>query len=283
MNAFSRSWSITKLTFNVIMKDKELIAYPILSGIFSLLFLVAMVFPTMLSSILENTEMYYQPMFYVIVFVMYLGLAFIATFFNVCVVYTAKKRFSGGDALFMESLKFAVSRIHLIFAWSLVAATVGLLLRVIERILARNVVGQVVMRIIISLLGMAWSIITLFVVPAMVYNGLGPIDALKSSVATLRKTWGESLIRYFGLGFAQFILLIAGLIVLIPLFIVSSIAGGIATVAVIIMAVAYVVLLAVVFSLANTVFNTALYEYAATGKVPTGYPPEVMRDAFRRQ
>ena len=69
-----------------------------------------------------------------ILFLTYLGLAFIATFFNVCVVYTTKKRFEGGNATFGESVEFAFSKIHLIFAWSLVAATVGLLLRILDNI-----------------------------------------------------------------------------------------------------------------------------------------------------
>jgi hypothetical protein len=42
-----------------------------------------------------------RPLECILVAAAYWGLAFIATFFNVCVVYTRKTRFEGGDATFM--------------------------------------------------------------------------------------------------------------------------------------------------------------------------------------
>ena len=66
-----------------------------------------------------------------LIFIIYLGLAFITTFFSVATVYTIKTRFEGGDATFFQSLGFACSRFHLIILWSLVSATVGLILKLI--------------------------------------------------------------------------------------------------------------------------------------------------------
>src|SRR4051794_19204893 len=116
MNAFSRSWMITKLTFGVINKDRELLWLALLSFIFSTLFVVAMIFPTVLSTLMDNnfSQDSLQLFEYTILFVTYFGLAFIATFFNVCVVYTTKVRFEGGNATFGESINFAFSRIGVI-------------------------------------------------------------------------------------------------------------------------------------------------------------------------
>jgi len=44
---------------------------------------------------------------------------------------------------------------------------------------------------------------------------------------------------------------------------------------------AYVVVLLAVFSLANTVFNTALYAYAATGEIPKGFSRDLLDNAFK--
>ncbi|MBA4057841.1 MAG: hypothetical protein C0490_24205, partial [Marivirga sp.] len=132
MNAFSRSWMITRLTFGVINKDRELLWFALLSFIFSTLFAIAMIFPSIIPTLMENdfSRDSLQLFEYVIIFLTYFGLAFIATFFNVCVVYTAKIRFEGGDATFGQSIGFAFSKIYLIFQWSLLSATVGLLLRI---------------------------------------------------------------------------------------------------------------------------------------------------------
>ncbi len=283
---FARSWEITKLSFNVIKQDKELLLFPILAGIFSLLFIIAMLFPALVSGIAANAIKgpITKALSFAVVFIIYLGLAFIATFFNVCVVYTTKVRFKGSDATFGESIRFALSRIHLIFLWSLLSATVGLLLHILDT-LANNSKGggRILLKILESILGAAWSIITIFVVPGMVYHNLGPIDAIKKSFEVLKKTWGESLIRYYGLGLAELVFIVAGIIGGFLLFFVAASIDGAAIVVVVILVVLYFLSVILVFSIANSIFNTALYEYASSGKIPKGYSADAMKQAFVRR
>lgn len=285
MNAFSRSWKITKLSFSVINKDRELLGFAFLAFIFSTLFSVAMIFPSIVPSLLEGgfSEGSLEIYQYIMLFITYFGLAFIATFFNVCVVYTTKVRFEGGDATFGESIKFAFSRLGLIAKWSLLSATVGLLLRILQNFAARlGKVGQIIANILISLLGMAWSIISIFVVPVLVYEGLEPIPALKKSVEVIKKTWGESLIRVFGLGLMQFFAILivlfasAGLTyVLATNFDVTGMLIGISV------GVLLLLLTGLIFSVATTVFNTALYVYASNNSIAAGFSEEDVKSAFR--
>ncbi len=284
-NAFVRSWEITKLSFDVIKKDKELIGFPILAGIFSLIYLIAMIFPSIISQVLKGVGIdKFGSLEYIMVFLTYLGLAFIATFFNVCVVYTTKTRFAGGNATFGESISYAFSKTHLILSWSLLSATVGLLMNVIDQLAEKlGAIGEMVVKILNSLLGMIWSIITIFVVPGMVYHDLGPIEAIKKSVEVLKKTWGESLIRYYGLGLVSFLFVFIGVVVGIFLTIGLSGLGIWGIVAGVGLTVAYVILVVLIFGIANTIFNTALFVYADTGKLPQGYTQEVMQGAFRQK
>lgn len=282
-NIFSRSWEITKLSFNVIKQDKEMIAFPILAGVFSLIFMAAMILPTLGVDVLSKlTNNQTQVFSYMIIFLVYLGLAFIATFFNVCVVFTTKTRFKGGDATFGDSLSFAFSKIHLIFSWSLVAATVGLLLRILDSMARKTKgVGRIIFLIMNSILGMVWSILTIFVVPGMVYYNLGPIAAIKKSAITLKRTWGESLIRYYGLGIAQFLFIILGIIIAIPIILFGALLGPIGITIAIIALIIYFLGVILVFTVANSVFNTALFVYADTGKIPLGFNEEVMKHTFK--
>jgi len=283
-SVFKNSWEITKTTFHVMKEDKELILYPILAVIFSVIFVVALLFPTVVIGLLVKGV---TPVFgflqYLLIFIAYFGLAFIATFFNVCVVYTAKKRFAGGNATPGETLKFALSKIHLIAMWSLLAASVGILLKVLET-MARNSkgIGKVVLMIIRGILGITWTIVTIFVVPAMVYDDLTPFKAIKKSVQVLRKTWGESLVRHFGLGMVQGVVTA---IVLIPtgvIIVLSFLMGAFITaIILIVLLVLYVIIVGMVFTIANSIFNTALYEYAHEGKIPMGYTQDMLSNAFR--
>ena len=58
-------------------------------------------------------------------------------------------------------------------------------------------------------------------------------------------------------------------------------AGPYAAGLVIIIFVLYLVAISIFFSIAGTIFNTALYVYADTGKIPKGYSKELMASAFR--
>ena len=207
MNAFERSWEISKLSFDVLRQDKELFLFPILGGIFSLLFIIAMILPLFVASLMPSTLG--GAYLWLAIFGLYFGLAFIAVFFNVATIYTVKSRFDGKNATFWDSIKFAFSKIHLIIGWSIISAIVGLILRILEEAAERmGGIGEIIMRIIISTLGLAWGLLTAFVIPGMVYKNIGPFRAIKESTHTFKKTWGESLIRHYGLGLVQFILLI---------------------------------------------------------------------------
>lgn len=283
MGAFGRSWEITKISFSTINKDKEMLLFPIFGAIFSIIFALVMLFPTIITKLLGGVSVVFGAMEYAVIFITYFGLAFIAVFFNVCVVYTAKTRFEGGNATFFESIGFAFSKIHLIFLWSLVSASVGLLLKILENIGQKSgKAGKAILAITRAILGAVWSIITIFVVPAMVYHHMGPFAAIGKSVRTLRKTWGESLIRYIGLGLAQFVFIILGAVfTIIAFFIFGALLGGAGIAATVVVAIIYFVGLFLVFGAANTVFNTALYVYADQGIVPHGFKAEIMHEAFK--
>jgi hypothetical protein len=279
---FTRSWEITKLSFGVIKQDKELLVFPVLAGIFSLIFMVLMVFPFIIPALMAEGGAALAFLEYLFIFLIYLGLVFIATFFNVCVVYTAKTRFAGKNATFGESIGFAFKKIHLIFMWSLLAATVGLILKILDNMARQQKgIGAVLFRIMNAILGLAWSIVTIFVVPAMVYHDLSPIEAIKRSVKTLKKTWGESLIRHFGLGLVQSVFTFVGIIILIPVGFLVAGQGLVPLLIVIGIGILYIVLVSLIFSVANTIFNTALYTYADTGKIPGGYSKDIMKGAFK--
>jgi hypothetical protein len=271
------------MTFDVIKKDNEMLLFPLLAAICSVLFSVAMLFPTVITHLLNDGGSFvWGPLQLAATFATYFGLAFITTFFNTCVVYTTRVRLSGGDATFGQSVSFAFSRIGRIISWSALAASVGLLLSMLENA-ARNAkgVGSILLSILRGLLATAWNVVTLFVVPAMVYQDLGPIDAIKSSMDTLRNTWGESLARHYGMGLASFLFTLPGILGGV-LFVVAMGSGlpvgvGVAMLAAVGL---YILGVALVFNVANAVFNTALYHYATSRQVPAGFSPEVLQGAF---
>jgi hypothetical protein len=281
-NRFKRSWEITKKTFHVMKQDKEILLFPILSAITSLILLVALIFPYVLSLLVVGEGAGNLGMVYIAVFAFYFIAAFTSTFFNVATVHIASTRFSGGDATFMDGLKMAFKRFKQIIMWSLLTATVGLVLNILQaQARKKGGIFGIIGKILVSLMGFAWAIVSLFVVPAIAIKGEGPIQALKSSIKTVRKTWGESLIKYYGLGFAKGIFIFVGTLLLIVPGIFSLVQGGfVSGVVLISLYVVYLVIVLVMFSSANTIFDTALFIYAEQGKIPHGYTKEELDKAF---
>lgn len=283
MNTLTRSWALTKTSFGVMRQDPELLVFPVLSAIFSIGFVLLMFVPTVFVGVLGSGDgglgLVFGGLELVLLFISYFVLAFFSTFFNVCVVFTAKTRFEGGNATFMQSFGFALSRVHQIAAWSLVSATVGLIMRGLDQMADRDGIVGLVFSVLRGILGFAWAIVQLFVIPAMVYEGVGPIDAIKRSAATLRETWGESLVRHYGLGLLQFIVSIPLVLLLIAGFYLLGVAVPVGIVVIGLAAIALIVTFTV-FGVLNTIYNTALYHFAATGSIPSGWEDQPLEMAF---
>jgi hypothetical protein len=285
MNIFERSWHTASTSYGVIRQDKELLLFPIIAGVLSVLYSLALLFPTLISGALEQQAgIEFGPLQFVMMFVTYLGLAFITTFSNVCVVYTTRVRLSGGDATFFESVRFGLSRLPQILGWSLLSATVGLILHGIDSAAERSgIVGQILLSIVRAIFAAAWSIVSVFAIPAMVFHNVGPIDAIKKSTETMSRMWGESLVGNWGMGLFTFLLAIPGIAGLFGSF--ALMGGESATPGVILLvaSITWLVFVALLSGVAKMVYSTALFMYAETGVAPNGFSQEALASAYYRK
>ncbi|NND98163.1 MAG: hypothetical protein HKN47_12620 [Pirellulaceae bacterium] len=274
-------WSLAKQAVHVLKQDKELLVFPLLSGISCLLVLASFALPLFMTGTLEalgdNPDNAKEnPLVYVTTFAFYFVNYFIVTFFNSALVGCAVIRLKGGDPTVSDGFHFATSRIGQIAGWALVSATVGMILRIIESRSER--VGEIVA----GLLGMAWSITTFFVVPVLVIEGLGPIDAVKRSVSIMKKTWGESLAANYGVGFIVFLLSLIGILPIVAgVFLLgtnAAILGGV----LIVVGIVVLLMVALISSALNSIILAALYIYAAEDRMPDGFDDGLVRTAFAR-
>jgi len=262
-------------------QDKEIILFPILSAISSMILFVILLVPFLATVFLERLNLGGLTIYFG-VFLFYFAAAFTSTFFNAGIVHIAKTRFEGGDATFMDGIKIGFTHFSALFRWSLLTATVGLILNILQSNAReqKGIIG-IIGSIIVSLIGFAWAIVSIFVVPSIVIKGLGPIDALKQSAKTVKKTWGESLIKYYGLGMVKAALIGVGMLILaVPgglLFMAGAwVAGGL----LVGLFILYLVIVSVIFSSANMVYDTALFMYAHGGKVAHGFTKDELAHAF---
>src|SRR5262245_32888848 len=202
----SNGWAAVKSSWRVLMHDKELILFPIFSGIACLLVLASFATPFLLQQ--DGLEKFKaldeNPWMLLVGFLFYFCNYFVMIFFNSALVACALIRFSGGNPTVGDGFRASITRLPQIFAWALVGGTVGWLIKIIEE--RSDWIGQIVM----SLIGAAWSIATYFVVPVLVVERKSPFEALRRSTSIVGKTWGESLVGNLSIGLIMFFVTIPG-------------------------------------------------------------------------
>jgi hypothetical protein len=202
---------------------------------------------------------------------------FVALFFNTALVGAAMIRLDGGNPTLADGLRIAWSRAGRILGYACIAATVGLLLRMIE-----ERVGWVG-RIVVKLIGLGWALATFLVVPVLATRDVGPIDAVKESATLLRETWGENLIGTFGLGLvftAAYAVLTLVFVVMVFLAAQAQLPAVIA--AVVLVGVVSFLVLSALQATMQGVYSAALYRYATKdANAMPGFDVELLQQAFK--
>ncbi|HLC60646.1 MAG TPA: DUF6159 family protein [Candidatus Nanoarchaeia archaeon] len=277
-NIFSRSFQLAKESFRLLLLDKELLLFPMASGFFIVLILVTFIFPLFLVGAVFSRSTS-GVAFYLWLFLFYLVSYFISIFFNVAIVSCVSMRLKGKDPLFMDGIRSSFKNIHRIFMWAAASATVGFVLNTLER----KSEGWI-SRLIISFIGIAWTLATFFIIPVMIFENKGVIGSIKRSSEIFRNTLGESVIGQFGMGMFFFVLVLASVVlsfiigfVIAPLSSLSGIIIGVIVFSTLLL------LIIILSSVLNTIYMTALYTYATTKKVPAGFSREFIQNAYARK
>ena len=275
----SNSWRLVKASYAVLRSDKELIVFPIVSSIsliiVSAAFLVPMFAAGMLDGLMGADEG--GILSYVVLFLFYVVTYTVMIFANSALVGAAMIRLSGGDPTLSDGFRIASERSGKIVGYALIAATVGMVLRMLSE--RAGFIGQLV----IGFIGMAWNIATFLAVPVLVAEEIGPIDAVKRSAELLKKTWGEQLVGNFGMG-AIFGLLTFGVIFLlgVPLIMIGAAAESPLFIVIAIIAIVIaVIIISLIASTLNGIYQAALYRYAVDGEVGTFFDQDLIEGAFK--
>jgi hypothetical protein len=277
MGKYSRTWSLIKASWNILKQDKWLLLFPSLSGLCCLLVIT----PFLLNLFEEddakvpltndsNTEFL---VYCLLAFLIYFCLHFIITFFNSAIVAYAALRIRGENATVRDGFLIALDCILLIAGWALLAATVGVILDIIEERIGRFA------KLAVTTLGISWAAVSFLVIPILVIERKHAITATKESAELLKVVWGEGLLSNFYFFRLFLYLSLPGILIFVLGFVISTNA---AVVVCIILSATYTVLLMIVQSSLKAIFQTALYFYARDNFVTEGFRREDLRRSFTR-
>jgi hypothetical protein len=206
MSKFKRSWALFKSSLAIMAGNKQLLVFPVVIFTFTVLIVLFFLAPVVLRptgySILSSQH--WQAISHslftqtvdergqtvesglttgamVYLAFMYFVSMFFATFFNVAFYHEILAALKGEAVSIQRGLKFACTRWRAVLMWTLFAGLVGLIIQQLEQRL--SFVGRIIARLI----GMAWSIASVFVIPIIVQDeqNTNPVQMLKNSGSVL--------------------------------------------------------------------------------------------------
>jgi len=269
-----------KASAAVLRSDKSLLVFPLLSGLCTLLVAASFLIPVGLMAIGDGhagarVEEGMSAGAYLLMFGFYLVQYFVIIFFQTALTGVALMHLRGEPTSVAAGFALARARLPQILGYALIAATVGLVLRMIQERL--GLLG----RLVVGFIGLAWTVATFLVVPVLVSKDVGPIDAVKESVALLKRSWGENLIGNGGIG------IVFGLLMVLAVLVGAVLIGGAvamqSVVAIVVAAVIVVtgfVLLGLVQASLQGIYSAALYRYAESGEASVGFDQALLQQAF---
>lgn len=276
MGAWSNSRELTRQSWAVLKDNRYLMAYPVVGIAFGIV-----PFAVMFAGVLALAANLNWVGWGLVVLGVYL-LALVGTWIQAGLTVSAAAELEGGHSSLGHGLSTAMGRFGRLARWAFVSAVVGAILGAVRGNDSGGIASVIFRNVLAATAGVMWQLITFFVMPAMMLDDLGMIDAIKKSASTFKQRWGTQLsggVRIGGL---------IGLIVILPAMLV--LAGG-----VVLTVVGYVapgIALAVVGLLAllvgglilsaiRGVFSVVLYRYATQGVLEGGFTEQQLAGAVK--
>ncbi len=268
---FRASFLLFKETWRFLKLEPEILFIPIISGLFQLVLLTLVVGTVLLvhfsgTPLIETvftgdggvTFAFTQDVvFWVLLFLVYIIFSFTLALSQGAIAHTVMTRLYGGNATLGQALRAALSKAAPLFVWSVINATVGVILQyIVER-------SKLLGRLVAYFVGVAWSVLTYFVPPAIVVDGQGGVEAVSKSAKILKANFGETVISNIGLGIVFFIINLLFFLVAIGSFVVLFIVSD-SMIAFVVLAVILFVLfifLALLQGALQAILKTLLYAY----------------------
>jgi hypothetical protein len=277
---FARSWALMKASAAVLRSDKSLLVFPLLSGVCVLLVAASFLIPVGVMMIGgdhagQDFQQRMSAGSYLLMFGFYLVQYFVIIFFQTALTGVALMHLRGEPTSVGAGFALARAKLPQILGYALIAATVGLLLRMIQERL--GLVG----RFVVGLIGLAWTVATFLVVPVLASKDVGPIEAVKHSAELLKRSWGENLIGNGGIGIVFGLFLMLAVLVGAALVVGAAMTHSIVAIALaVLLVVIGVVLLGLIQSSLQGIYAAALYRYAEAGEASVGFDQALLQQAF---
>lgn len=266
-NTLSTSWQIFKTSAKVLSSRKELAVFPPIRH-----YVIARAggnggagrAPTTRHDGRFGSTALFTPFFAVGYFI----LMYVATFWQAALISQANIALEGGDPSVAAGISAAAQRGGRLLPWVLITGVVSWIISAVEERVP--FIGR--------FLDVAWRVVSFQVLPTLVLENLGAIDAVKKTKETLKNAWGRNVVGIVGLNFFTALLSLPG-IGLIYLGVAANMAAVTGVFA--LFGVLWILVASIVGAALTGIFQTALYRFTVDGHVPGPFAGLDLRQALK--
>lgn len=186
----------------------------------------------------------------------------------------------------------ATQHLGAIAGWAVIQTVVGWLLQALTNGGSGGQGGTAgailsILRIVLgALLSTAWALITFFVLPLVVLEGLGPVAAIKRSGHIFKERWGTQILGGIRIGGMVFLFAMLPALVMggIGVYLIATVENGAGAAlggALVVVGVIELALAILVSNAMRTIFGVALLRWAESGETLGAFTDEELRGAVR--
>lgn len=257
-----RGWELSMRCLELIRAQPGLVVVPVIS---SSAILVLLLLADVVGQALPGVLAFFWAL------LVLAALATLAVGGQAVIVHRVGTVLRGGSCTNGEALRAIAPKWRALAGWASVSLSVGVLIRSLES--RRSVLG-LVLRVVGFAAAVAWSALTFFMVPVIVFEDLGARAAFSRSRQLVRDNWGEGVV---GVGVLTALLNVTflGVLVLVVLFAAAHL-----MILAVLLLVAAIIAVNLLSAVASPVFVAVLYHYATAGQVGLGFSEEDMAAMF---
>jgi hypothetical protein len=275
---WAESRALTQKAWAILGSNRRILSFPILAALINVVVIVVFAIPVVLLFVLGTW----------VTVVLGIILAAVGIYLTQIIAMIAKggmvscadEALAGRPMALGTGWSRSFARFGDVAQWAFISMVVGALLGAIRGNGQGNLAGVLLRNVVAAAAGVAWSVITLFVLPAIILDGSGVIAGIKSSAHIVKERWGTQITGGIRIaGRLLFLILPALALVLGGVFAIqaSVIAGGVLFV----LGFIVMIIAGLLGSTVRTIFSVALYRFVTTGRALGGFTPEELQAAVR--
>lgn len=276
MGSWANSRALTRQSWAIFKDNRYLLAYPVVGvalGVVPFLVVVPGVF------FIANDRNWIG--WALVVIGVYL-LALVNAVVQAGLTVSAAAELEGGHSSLGHGLSTAMGRLGRLARWAFVSTVVGVLIGALRGNDSGGIVAVIFRNVVAAAADVMWQLITFFVMPAMMLDDLGMIDAIKKSASTFKQRWGTQLaggVRIGGL--IGLVAILPAILALVGGVVLSTIGAWAVGVPLAVIGLVVLIVAGLVLTAIRGVFSVVLYRYATQGVVEGGFTEEQLAGSVK--